>query len=113
MKGLAQKISNKAIPSNSNQSVINIDKSGAKREGIKTFSKRNFKNMKWRQCKFMDDIVEQDHRIIKRRITISTGSKDVDSVQRTLAGIEIVNIVRENQVKDSKSTAYKTFYFFW
>ena len=52
---------------------------------------------------------EQDYRNIKRRITISTGFKDFESAQRTLAGIEVVNIIRKNQIKDSKSTTYKTF----
>ena len=75
-----------------------------------TFNKRNFKNLKWRQCKYLNNIVEQDHRNIKRRITISTGFKDFESAQRTLAGIEIVNIIRKNQMKDSKSTTFKTFY---
>jgi len=110
MKGSAQKFLNKAIGNNGAPRVINIDKSGANKEGIKTFNKRNFKNLKWRQCKYLNNIVEQDHRNIKRRITISTGFKDFESAQRTLAGIEIVNIIRKNQMKDSKSTTFKTFY---
>jgi len=110
MKGSAQKFLNKAIGNNGTSRVINIDKSGANKEGIKTFNKRNFKNLKWRQCKYLNNIVEQDHRNIKRRITISTGFKDFESAQRTLAGIEIVNIIRKNQIKDSKSTTFKTFY---
>ena len=109
MKGSAQKFLNKAIGNNGNPRIINIDKSGANKEGIKTFNKRNFKNVKWRQCKYLNNIVEQDHRNVKRRITISTGFKDFESAQRTLAGIEVVNIIRKNQIKDSKSTTYKTF----
>lgn len=110
MKGSAQKFLNKAIGNNGNPRVINIDKSGANKEGIKTFNKRNFKNLKWRQCKYLNNIVEQDHRNVKRRIAIDTGFKDFESAQRTLAGIEIVHIIRKNQIKDSKSTAFKTFY---
>ena len=109
MKGSAQKFLNKAIGNNGNPLVINIDKSGANKEGIKTFNKRNFKNVKWRQCKYLNNIIEQDHRNVKRRITISTGFKDFESAQRTLAGIEVVNIIRKNQIIDSKSTTYKTF----
>ena len=48
MKGSAQKFLNKAIGNNGNPRIINIDKSGANKEGIKTFNKRNFKNVKWR-----------------------------------------------------------------
>jgi putative transposase len=109
MKGSAQKFLNKAIGNNGNPRVINIDKSGANKEGIKTFNKRNFKNIKWRQCKYLNNIVEQDHRNPKRRITIGTGFKDFESAQGTLAGIEIINIIRKNQIKDSKSTTIKTF----
>ena len=109
MKGSAHKFLNKAIGNNGTPRVINIDKSGANKEGIKTFNKRNFKNLKWRQCKYLNNIVEQDHRNVKRRIAICTGFKDFESAQRTLAGIEIVHIIRKNQITDSKSTAYKTF----
>ena len=109
MKGSVQKFLNKAIGNNGKPRIVNIDKSGANKEGIKTFNKRNFKNVKWRQCKYLNNIVEQDHRNVKRRITISTGFKDFESAQRTLAGIEVVNIIRKNQIKDSKSTTYRTF----
>lgn len=109
MKDSAQKFLNKAIGNNGKPRVINIDKSGANKEGIKTFNKRNFKNVKWRQCKYLNNIVEQDHRNVKRRIAINTGLNDLESAQRTLAEIEIVNIIRKNQIKDSKSTMFKTF----
>jgi len=110
MKGSAQKFLNKAIANNGNPRVINIDKSGANKEGIKTFNKRNFKNLRWRQCKYLNNIVEQDHHNVKRRIAINTGFKDFESAQRTLAGIELVNMIRKDQVIDPKSTTYKTFY---
>ncbi|MCK5535465.1 MAG: DDE-type integrase/transposase/recombinase, partial [Bacteroidales bacterium] len=69
---------NKANGHNGNPRVINIDKSGANKEGIKTFNKRNFKNVKWRQCKYLSNIVEQDHRNVKRRISITTGFKEFE-----------------------------------
>ena len=110
MKGSSQKFLNKAIGNNGKPRVINIDKSGANKEGIKTFNKRNFKNVKWRQCKYLNNIVEQDHRNVKRRIIITTGFKEFDSAQRTLAGIEVVNIIKKNQIIDAKSSTFKTFY---
>jgi putative transposase len=66
--------------------------------------------VKWRQCKRLNNIVEQDHRNVKRSITISSGFKEFKSAQRTLSGLEIVNIIRKDQIKDFKSTTYKTFY---
>ncbi len=109
MKGSAQKFLNKAIGNNGEPRVINIDKSGANKEAIRTCNKRNFMHLKWRQCKYLNNIVEQDHRNIKRRISISTGFKEFESAQRTLSGIEVVNIIRKNQINDSKSTTFKTF----
>ncbi len=61
------------------------------------------------RCKYLNNIVEHDHRNVKRRIAINTGFKDFESAQRTLAGIEIENIIRTIQIKDSKSTTFKTF----
>jgi len=45
MKISAQKFLNKAIGNNGKPRVINIDKNGANREGIKTFNKQNFKKL--------------------------------------------------------------------
>jgi len=111
MKGSAQKFLNKAIMNNNRPRVINIDKSGANTSGIKIWNKRScsVKGIKVRQCKLLNNIVEQDHRAIKRRIIIGCGFKAFESTQRTLAGIEVVNIIRKGQIMDSKSTVFKTF----
>ena len=52
--------------------------------------------IKLRQCKYLNNIIEQDHRSIKRRIVNMTGFNEFESAQRTLSGIEIVNIIRIN-----------------
>ena len=53
--------------------------------------------------------MEQDHRTVKRRIVITTGFKEFESAQRTLSGIEVINIIRKDQLKDSKLSWYETF----
>ena len=95
MKGSAQKFLNKAIGNNGKPRIINIDKSGANTAGIKTWNKRGMtsKKIKIRRVKYLNNIVEQDHRSIKRRITITTGFKEFESAQRTLAGIEIIHSI--------------------
>ncbi|NQY05090.1 MAG: DDE-type integrase/transposase/recombinase [Flavobacteriaceae bacterium] len=50
--------------------------------------------MKIRRVKYLNNIVEQDHRNIKRRIQIETGFKEFKLVQIILAGIEIVPMIR-------------------
>jgi len=67
------------------------------------------KKIKIRQCKYLNNIVEQDHRNIKRLISIDTGFKEFESAQRNLAGIEVVNIIRKGQIADSRKTTFKTF----
>lgn len=98
MKGSAQKFLNKAIVNNGRPRIINIDKSGDNTAGIKTWNKRSFsrKKIKIRRVKYLNNIVEQDHRSIKRRITISTGFKEFESAQRTIAGMEIISMIRKD-----------------
>ena len=111
MKGSAQKFLNKAIGNNSKPRVINIDKSGANKSGIRSINREllTVKKIKIRQCKNLNNIVEQDHRNIKRRISIDTGFKEFESAQRTLAGIEVVNIIGKGQIADSRKTTFKIF----
>lgn len=64
-----------------------------------------FKKIKVRRVKYLNNIVEQDHRTIKRRIAITTGFKEFESAQRTLAGMEIINIIRKNQTQNPGAPA--------
>ena len=107
----AQKFFNKAIGNNGKPRGVNIDKSGTNKMAIWTVNRRanSVKKIKIRQCKYLNNIVEQDHRNIKRRIRITTRFKDFESAQRTLAGIEVISIIRKNQIGDSKSIYFKTF----
>lgn len=111
MKGSAQKFLNKAIGNNWKPRIINIDKSGANSAGIQTVNKRSLsvKKIKIRKVKYLNNIVEQDHRHVKRRIMITTGFKEFESAKKTLAGIEVINIIKKNQVQDSKATWFATF----
>jgi putative transposase len=107
----AQKFFNKAIGNNGKPRIINIDKSGANKSALWAVNKRScsVKKIKIRQCKYLNNVVEQDHRNVKRRIVNYSGFKEFESAQRTLAGIEVVNIIRKNQIIDSKRTHFKTF----
>jgi len=111
MKGSAQKFLNKAIRNNGKPRIINIDKSGANSAGIRTWNKRSLaaKRIKIRRVKYLNNIVEQDHRSIKKRISITTEFKEFESAQRTLAGIEVVHMIRKGQIINPKNTTFKTF----
>ncbi|NQY10502.1 MAG: IS6 family transposase [Flavobacteriales bacterium] len=107
----AQKFFNKAIENNGKPRVINIDKIGSNNSAIRVVNRRGLfkKNIRIRQCKYLNNIVEQDHRSVKRRIVNMTGFKEFESAQWTLSGIEVVNILRKNQLEKSRKTNFKTF----
>jgi len=111
MKGSAQKFLNKAIGNNGKPRLINIDKSGANTQAIRIVNQYSltFKKIRNRRVKYLNNIVEQDHRTIKRRIAITTGFKEFESAQRTLAGIEIINIIRKNQIVNPRRSWFATF----
>lgn len=52
-----------------------------------------------RPVRYLNNIVEQDHRAIKRRVRASQGFRAFHSACRTLQGIESVNMIRKGQVR--------------
>jgi len=56
---------------------------------------RSFSKINIRQCKYLNNIVEQDHRFIKWRIQNSLGFKSFESA-RSLSGIEVVYVEQES-----------------
>ena len=71
----AQSFLIKAITNNCKPKVITIDKSGSNTGAIKVYNKRSFSKIEIRQCKYLNNIVEQDHRFIKWRIQNGLGFK--------------------------------------
>ena len=63
-KSAAIRFLSKAIGNNGKPGLINIDKSGANKSGIKSFNNEYSKRIEFRQCKYLNNVVEQDHRNI-------------------------------------------------
>ena len=89
----AQSFLIKAIDINCRPTLIHIDKSGSNISAIRVYNKRSFSNIKLRQCKYLNNIVEKDHRFIKWRLQNGLGFKSFESAKRTLAGIEVVHML--------------------
>jgi transposase, IS6 family len=53
-----------------------------------------------RQVKFLNNIVEQDHRRVKRLVRPGLGFGSFHTARRTLAGYEVMAMVRKGQVRD-------------
>lgn len=81
---------NKVMGFNSKPVKIPIDKSGANNAAFKSINKTLAKNEKieTRQIKYLNNIVEQDHRFIKKITKSMKGFKAVHSANATLIGIE-------------------------
>jgi putative transposase len=99
----------KAISNNGCPKVINIDKSGASKEAIRTYNNRCLKRIRIRQSKYLNNRVEGDHRLIKWRTHLMLGFKSFESASRTLSGIEIMRMIKKEQPSFPSTTAYKSF----
>ena len=51
-----------------------------------------------RQIKYFNNIVEQDHRAVKRVTRPMLGFKSFDAAQETLAGIELMHMIKKKQM---------------
>ena len=105
----ARRFLDKAIGSSGKPSLINIDKSGANTAAIKQYNGAENNRVKIRQCKYLNNIVEQDHRFIKRVIRPMLGFKSFRSARATLAGIELWHMLKKDQNKSSQP-AWEQFY---
>jgi len=52
-----------------------------------------------RRVKYLNNVIEQDHRFIKKKARASQCFKRFHTAERTLEGIEAVNMMRKGQVK--------------
>ncbi len=55
-------------------------------------------SVRLRQCKFLNNIVEQDHRRVKRLVRPGLGFGSFHPARRTLAGYEAMAMIRKEQV---------------
>jgi putative transposase len=77
---------------------ITIDKSGANTAAIKRYNRTHKTNMAIRHCKYLNNIVEQDHRAVKRITRPTLGFKSFWATRCTIAGIEVMHAIRKGQL---------------
>ncbi len=96
-----------------------MDKSGAKKAGIDTINLRLaqffmmgrlFLQINVRQVKYLINIVEQDHRFIKKITKPMKGFKAFYSADARLSGIELHDMLRKGQhIQTGKQTIFEQF----
>ena len=58
------------------------------------------KNVGIRRIKYLNNIIEKDHRSIKRIVDPMLGFQSFLSANKTLKGIEAMNMIKKGQVND-------------
>lgn len=102
MHSKAERFFRKALKASHNQSprVINLDKNAAYPKAIDklTQDKNLSKTTQLRPVKCLNNIVEQDHRFIKRLVNPGMGFGSFNTARRTLRGYESMNMIRKGQI---------------
>jgi IS6 family transposase len=80
---------------------ISVDKNAAYPEAFISSQDEKIipKDCKLRCVKYLNNIIEQDHRFIKKKVRASQCFKSFRTAERTLEGIEAMNMMRKGQVK--------------
>jgi putative transposase len=93
---------------------ITIDGSEANAAAIKRYNEEHGTAIIIRQVKYLNNLVEQDHRAVKRVTRPMLGFKSFDAAQGTLAGIELMHMIKKRQMMieagDEGLTAAEQFY---
>jgi transposase-like protein len=84
--------------------VITVDKNAAYRVAVDEL--KQDKTLKaeteLRQSKYLNNLIKQDHRNVKRIVKPMMGFHSFNIARRTLCGIEAMNMIRKGQVKGIK-----------
>jgi putative transposase len=89
----------KAIHNHGLPEKITIDQSGSNTAAIKHYNRTHKTGITIRQCKYLNNIVEQDHRAVKRKVRPMLGFKSFWAARCTLAGIEVMHAIRKGQLE--------------
>ena len=81
--------------------VINVDKNAAYPPAIDELKKDQTlaKTTQLRRVKYLNNIVEQDHRALKRLVNPVMGFGSFNTARRTLRGYEAMNMIRKGQIQ--------------
>ena len=88
----------KAIRRNGLPETITIDGSDANEAAIKRYNQEHGTTISIRQVKYLNNIVEQDHRGVKRVTRPMLGFKAFGAAQDTIVGIELMHMIKKKQL---------------
>jgi transposase-like protein len=90
----------KTFKENGRPDKVTIDKSGSNKAVVGSFNEGVPENeqIEVRQKKYLNNIVEQDHRFIKKRTRPMLGFKNFYSAKETISGIENIRMIQKGQI---------------
>jgi len=113
-KAAAKRFFKRAIKTNGVPERVVIDKSGANVAGLLQINiglkfSRSHRRIEILRVKYLNNIVEQDHRFIKKITRPALGFKAFHSAAATLAGIEVAHMIRKQQFQSNHISPFKQF----
>jgi putative transposase len=84
---------------------ITIDKSGANTAAIQNVQDDSGAGIELRQSRYLDNVVEQDHRAVKRIVRPMLGFKSFNCTRFLIAGIETMHMIKKEQLDRPKAQA--------
>jgi putative transposase len=97
-KTAAMRFFEQAMQDNGIPEKVTMDKSGANKAAIDQIIEDQNLSILVRQVKYLNNIVEQDHRAVKRITKPMLGFKSFRSARDVLAGIELMHMIRKGQM---------------
>jgi transposase-like protein len=92
---------------------ITIDKSGANTAAVRGLIAHSGAAIELRQSKYLNNVVEQDHRAIKRRTRPMMGFKSFRSAVKLISRIETMHMVRKGQLRCPGGLAFSAADYFY
>lgn len=94
----------KAFKAHGRPEKVTIDGSATNKSALEGFNEgfEEGEQYEIRQVKYLNNIVEQDHRFIKKRTKPMLGFKNFQSAKETISGIENIRIIQKGQINGQK-----------
>ena len=101
----------KAIKQHGKPVKVNVDKSGANKCALDNINDNypEGEKIEISQNKYLNNMIEQDHRFIKRRTKPALGFKSFNGAKQTITGIEISHMIKKGQLKTSNQNNKSAF----
>ncbi len=89
----------KAFEGNGRPEKVTVDKNGSNKAALDSFNKDvpQKEKIEIRQIKYLNNIIEQDHRFIKKRTKSTLGFKNFHSAKITIMGIENIRMIQKDK----------------